>query len=85
MPSALRSNATSSLGYSPMKPPQPRISSTVQTAASFTPADLMRRVLTAALRLTIAARVPRAKIVASNKTRIGVQSDEIIAAISAAS
>jgi hypothetical protein len=52
-------------------------------AASLRLSDLMRRVLTAVLRLSIAARVPRAKIIAS--IRISVQADEIIAAILAAS
>ena len=40
-----------------------RRAATRPAAASFRPTDLIRRVLTAVLRLSIAARVPRAKIV----------------------
>src|SRR5271154_7196915 len=83
MPSALRSSMISWSGRSQIKPAKPRMSRITHAAASLRPSDLMRRVLTAVLRLSIAARVSRAKIIAS--IRISVQADEIIAAILAAS
>src|SRR5271170_7233038 len=60
MPSALRSSTTS-FGSNKRKVTKPSTSAAPPKTTSLTKTDLMRRVLTAALRLSIAARVPPRK------------------------
>ena len=69
MPSALRSSTTSSLGNSQRKTMKPRTIAMPPRTASLMAKDLIRRVLTAALRLSIAARVPSAKFRSDSRHR----------------
>ena len=61
MPSALRSSTTSSLGNSKRKPKKPTPSATSVSKTSLLNSDPICRLLTAPLKLCMAARVPRAQ------------------------